>query len=838
MASFITTIHNKTRTRTNILLLLFLLLQHHFTGMSMAQTNKHLTKIAAIIDVHSRFGKQQITAMKIAVQNYNKISTRHNISLVVPQEYSENPLQVANTAEKLIREQQIDAVIGMTTWSEAALIADVGNRMKVPILSLVADHSPHNNEWPYLVQMVNNGSQQLKFAATIVQYCNWHRVVLIYEEDIYGGDSGAFSRVSQELSRIGSVIDYTLAFPSFSSISEQYIDEEMEKLKGVQSRAFLVLRLSFELTGVLFSKAKSMGFMEQDSAWLVSDSVAHFLEYANHSMISSMEGVIGIRTDYSRDTQPFMNFNDQFQRYFRTEYPGEAEMIPGIHALRAYDSVTVITETLKKIDNQSLLQGILSSNFTGLSGQILFKDGRLLDELKYEMVNVNETKINRLGYHNMTKLDGISWPGKLERIPKGWAMPTKGKPLIIGVPGKASFGNFVKITPNGNGNGNGNSMEKNFDGFCIRVFREVVRRLYDTKSYIIPVEFREFNGTYDDLVDSLADNTYDGIVGDLTISTKRWNKVEFTEPFTESGLVTVVPVRPANDEGWIFLKPFKPDLWLATGCMLLYTMFMVWFMEHKSNPDFSGSRREQLGNSLWFAFSSLFMAHREKIQSNYTRIVVVVWLFVGLLLTQSFTANLSAMLTVPRLISKDVTSLMRSNAKVGYDNNTLIKNFLTTLDYKPENMVNLQTEEEYLNAFEKGEIEAAIFEIPYAKVFVNNYCNKFTITGSSYRFGGLGFAFEKGSPLARDVSEAILAISENGDLKRLEKEWLITSECSLDQSPEVGGLSLKDFWGLFVFSGGVSTVSLLISVALKLWKYQRERERSLLVIGAMQILFL
>ncbi|XP_047313028.1 glutamate receptor 2.8-like [Impatiens glandulifera] len=423
-----------------------------------------------------------------------------------------------------------------------------------------------------------------------------------------------------------------------------------------------------------------------------------------------------------------------------------------------------------------------------------------------------------------------------------WEMPTKDRPLIVGVPGEGSFDNFVKITHDNI------SSETFFNGFCIEVFREVLKTLYHRKSYHLPVEFRKFDGSYNDLVDHLANGvnllaificlfvwlqTFDAIVGDLTINAERWDKVEFTEPFTESGLVTVVPVRSA-DKGWIFFKPFKLDMWLATGGLLLYTMFMVWFMEHRSNPDFSGSWKDQVAHSLWFAFTSLFLAHREKITSNYTRVVVVVWLFVALVLTQSFTASLTSMLTIPRLSSIDINSLGRSNKRVGCDENEFMNNFLKeTLGYKAENVVSLSTEAEYIDAFENGRISAAILEIPYAKVFVNKNCNKYTITGSTYRFGGFGFAFQKGSQLARNVSKAILVISEKGTLKRLEEEFLTvpSSQCSLDltNAKDVDGLSLQNFWGLFVFSLAISTTSFLLFVACLLKNYwsQISLERNL-----------
>ncbi|KAI8525603.1 hypothetical protein RHMOL_Rhmol13G0243400 [Rhododendron molle] len=70
----------------------------------------------------------------------------------------------------------------------------------------------------------------------------------------------------------------------------------------------------------------------------------------------------------------------------------------------------------------------------------------------------------------------------------------------------------------------------------------------------------------------------------------------------------VVPVKP-SPKAWIFLKPFTLGMWLATAAVLVYTMFIVWFVEHRSNPDFSGPWNDQLGNALWFTFSSLFLAH-------------------------------------------------------------------------------------------------------------------------------------------------------------------------------------------------------------------------------------
>ncbi|GLJ24197.1 hypothetical protein SUGI_0461450 [Cryptomeria japonica] len=51
----------------------------------------------------------------------------------------------------------------------------------------------------------------------------------------------------------------------------------------------------------------------------------------------------------------------------------------------------------------------------------------------------------------------------------------------------------------------------------------------------------------------------------------------------------------------------------------------------------------------WFSLATLFFTHREKIKSNSRRIVTIIWLFVILLLTSNYTANLTPIVTVKQL---------------------------------------------------------------------------------------------------------------------------------------------------------------------------------------------
>ena len=72
-------------------------------------------------------------------------------------------------------------------------------------------------------------------------------------------------------------------------------------------------------------------------------------------------------------------------------------------------------------------------------------------------------------------------------------------------------------------------------------------------------------------------------------------------------------------------------------------------------------------------------------------------------------------------------------------------------------------------------------------------------------------AFPRDSPLAVDMSTAILELAENGDLQRIHDKWLLSSAClSPGAKLEVDRLDLKSFWGLYLVCGLACLLALII----------------------------
>lgn len=92
---------------------------------------------------------------------------------------------------------------------------------------------------------------------------------------------------------------------------------------------------------------------------------------------------------------------------------------------------------------------------------------------------------------------------------------------------------------------------------------------------------------------------YDAAIGDIAIVTNRTRMVDFTQPYIESGLVVVAPIKTSNSNAWAFLKPFSKNMWIVTGTFFLLVGAVVWILEHRINDEFRGPPRRQFVTILW-----------------------------------------------------------------------------------------------------------------------------------------------------------------------------------------------------------------------------------------------
>ena len=137
---------------------------------------------------------------------------------------------------------------------------------------------------------------------------------------------------------------------------------------------------------------------------------------------------------------------------------------------------------------------------------------------------------------------------------------------------------------------------------------------------------------------------------------------------------------------------------------------------------------------------SIYCNAGEKLVSSLSRSVLVIWLFVVLILTSSYTASLTSILTVQKLnpAVKDVESLRTSGAPVGYQEDSFVGEYLREqLQIANESLRTFSTAEEAGEILSNGTVAAIFDRIPYIRIFLASQCG-YTMVGPIYRTGGFG----------------------------------------------------------------------------------------------------
>ncbi|KAM1012682.1 hypothetical protein ACFX2C_042905 [Malus domestica] len=234
------------------------------------------------------------------------------------------------------------------------------------------------------------------------------------------------------------------------------------------------------------------------------------------------------------------------------------------------------------------------------------------------------------------------------------------------VDGHLQSSTFKIVNVNGDGvTKNSRTDTTEITGFSIDVFKAVLGVLpYDLPYEFIPYENPDGTsaGSYNDLLSQVHLKNFDAVVGDTTIRASRSLYVDFTMPYTESGVVMVVPTRDT----------------------------------------------------------------RKKVVSNLARFLMIIWVFVVLVRTQSYTANLASLLTVQQLqpTVTDVKDLVKNGVHVGYMNGSFVYELLKEIGFEESKLKAVNSMEESDEALSKGSgkggIAAVIDETPNMKLFVAN----------------------------------------------------------------------------------------------------------------------
>ncbi|KAF3954701.1 hypothetical protein CMV_019985 [Castanea mollissima] len=823
----------KMPTRIAFTLFIFIILSERNLLAKAQNTSTIPVNVGVILNFDTWNGKMGFSCINMALSDFYASNPHYRTRVVLNSRDSKSDVVgAAAAALDLLKNIEVQAIIGPQNSMQANFVIDLGDKARVPIISFSAT-SPSLSSLgsSYFFRVTQNDSSQVNAISAIVQKYKWREAVPIYVDNAYG--KGIIPFLVDALQNVDARVPYRSVISPLAT--DDQIGEELYKLMTMQTRVFIV-HMSSKLSYRFFNKAKEIGMMSEGYVWITTNGITDSLCSLKRSVLNSMHGVLGVKT-YFQETKELENFTIRWERKFQEDNRAISNAELTVIGLWAYDAASALAMAIEKVGTTNFYfqKTNASSNLTELEAIGISQNGPKLHEalmgIKFKGLAGDFNFVNGQSQSSTFKIINVN--GDSSSVPKGWVIPTNGKKLKIGVPVKNGFTEFVKVTYDPSCN------RTQVTGYCVDVFNAVMKTL----PYAVSYEFIPFAnssggsaGSYNDLVYQVFLRNFDAVVGDITITANRSNFVDFSLPYTESGVSLVVPIMDnGTRNAWVFLKPLSRDLWITSGCFFVFIGFVVWVLEHRINDDFRGPPAHQIGTSLWYSFSTMVFAQREIVVSNLARFVVIIWVFVVLILTQSYTASLTSLLTVQQLqpTVTDINQLIKNGEYVGYQGGSFVLAILKKMNFDETKLKVYDTPEECDILLSKGSanggIAGAIFEIPYMKLFLGQYCSKYTMVESIYKIDGFGFVFPVGSPLVSDVSRAVLNVTEGEKMKNIENAWLGKQNNCIDSKNKVSSasLSLASFWGLFLIAGVTSLSALIISMSIKNINFHIFRKRAL-----------
>ncbi|XVF17692.1 hypothetical protein REPUB_Repub10bG0145500 [Reevesia pubescens] len=327
-----------------------------------------------------------------------------------------------------------------------------------------------------------------------------------------------------------------------------------------------------------------------------------------------------------------------------------------------------------------------------------------------------------------------------------------------------------------------NHKETQITGFWVDVFKEATTMMLINTTYkLVP-----FYGSDDQLLKEVARKTFDAAVGLTVITEERSQLVEFSYPYFVVGPVVVMKKNVELNQVFSFMIPFTNEMWLTMACMTVFTAFVIWLVECRSGHESGDLDFRQVGAIFWFPFATLFYGgHRESPRSSLTYFVLAPWLFLILVVTSTYTANFTSMITsseTDQSSSLDIENLKTTKAIIGCDmeDSIMFRHLVEVIGFQRKNIKHIAQSsiDDYAKALSNGNIKAAFFLSPYASVFLAKYCKGFRAWNPICNLRGSSVVFPRGSPFVSEMSEAMMRLRASGKFEQMKKDMLSFSDCS------------------------------------------------------------
>jgi len=290
----------------------------------------------------------------------------------------------------------------------------------------------------------------------------------------------------------------------------------------------------------------------------------------------------------------------------------------------------------------------------------------------------------------------------------------------------------------------------------------------------VEYEYKPF-GTVAQLVDAIATNEVDLAVTNLTITEKRADRIDFTQPWFDAGLRIMVSDTPhvglrglvegLRDAG--FLKAYG---WLAF--IILAATIGMTFFDRNFDKEFPNRWTDGIAESFYSVMSVVTSGKAPKRKNLFGwvgRIWQGLWLVCGIAVMAYVTSSVTSVMTSLSLTGTINTVSDLQGRTVAVSEGSSAEEFAHE---SVINSISTRNIKASVSALESGWVEAILGDAPVLEYYLHrNPQLPLEVVGPIFQTEKYGFGLPHGSNLRREMTIQVVGAQEDGLIDDLHKKY-------------------------------------------------------------------
>jgi len=267
-------------------------------------------------------------------------------------------------------------------------------------------------------------------------------------------------------------------------------------------------------------------------------------------------------------------------------------------------------------------------------------------------------------------------------------------------------------------------------------------------------------------------------VSGVFITAERDRHVDFSVSILEAGLQVMVLDRigaaaPSPLEQVLQIMISTSFLvWVGIGLLiLLIPAHIVWFLDRHKEEGIGAGKGYFAGmyDAMIWAFTALVSQVQQLPRHRAARVLAMVWMFAGVVFVATYTAQLTATLTIEQIHGAINGPSDLPGKRVGTLQASTSAEYLRKRNAQ---VVEAPDTAAMFKLLRDGEVDAVLFSAPTLLNYAEHEGQGWVrLVGAEFNKGNLGFAVPLGSPLRREINAALLQLREDGTYEAIYAKW-------------------------------------------------------------------